>query len=665
MSLTAQVATEPDADGQSGMSSEIIVDGTYRIVPGSPLSELDRPGAPAYAARDRRNPGRQLFANVCDPGVLPRVGTLVQLKTLREASVIRPVAWDPVEWPRARQRCFAVVYEHPEETPIIKSLRDRVPAHSTEFLVGSVLGPLSLTLALMSRRSQAHRAISPDNMYRLGDSGEAVLLGDCVTSPPGWAQRALMEPIEVGMTPRESRGNGGFADDIYALGASMLFLALGWCPVVDLSDDDIIEAKTWQGSFMALLNGERPPVGLREPLRGMLNDNPLERWTLDDIEQWIGGVLRRSVQPSRELRSNRSFEFEGAEHRNCRTLAQAFGCNPVETAKVIRSKDFDSWLVRGVSDPALVEQIGEIMMYTGSKNKDAEESVIISRICVALDPLGPLRYKGMIADPQGLGTTLAAAMEADDNARVQLISDCIAKGLPSDWLKQRALNLPGDYANLDKEFRRLQQLFKHNGPGYGMERALYEMNPFVPCKSELLKSSYVYSLRDLLPALEQIVHDNGELPLVIDRHIAAFIAARLKGPTEQILTIIEDRDDTLNSKLAMVKLLGAVQKDYGPEALPNLTGWLSEELLPTIDQFQSQSIRDELKQKMPSVVARGQLSVLHDHLNSKQLIKRDQMAKTQAAREFADAAAKIERQIPRNSKTMRCARAGASRPAAA
>jgi len=295
--LIAQAETEADADahGDLGVSSDIVVDGKYRILPGSPLIELNRPGAPGYVARDQRNPGRRLFANVCDPGVLPRVDTLVQLKTLREASVIRPVAWDPVPWPQARQRCFAIVYEHPEEAPIMKSLSDRVHAHSTEFLVSSVLGPLSMTLALMSRRGQVHRAISPDNMYRMGDAGESVLLGDCVTSPPGWAQRALMETIEVGMTPRASRGPGGFSDDIYALGASMLFLALGWCPVVDLDDDDVIEIKTWQGSFMALLNGERPSVGLREPLRGMLNDDPAERWTLDDIEQWIGGVLRRSV----------------------------------------------------------------------------------------------------------------------------------------------------------------------------------------------------------------------------------------------------------------------------------------------------------------------------------------------------------------------------------
>jgi hypothetical protein len=641
--LVAEVDMEGD---ESGLSSDIVVDGAYRILPQSPLTELDRPGAPAYAARDQRNPKRKLFANVCDPGVLPRVDTLVQLKTLREASVIRPVAWDPVPWPRARQRCFAVVYEHPEEAPIMKSLHDRVPAHSTEFLVSSVLGPLSMTLALIFRRGQAHRAISPDNMYRLGETGETVLLGDCVTSPPGWSQQAVMEPIEYGMTPRESRGPGGFSEDIYALGASMLFLALGWCPVADFDDEDIIEAKAWQGSFMALLNGERPPVGLREPLRGMLNDDPLERWGLDDIEQWIGGVLRRSVQPSRELRANRPFEFQGVEHRNCRTLAHAFGKAPGEAAPVIRSKEFDGWLVRGVSDAMLEDQVGEILVYSGSKKSGSSEHIMVSRVCAALDPQGPFRYKGMIADPQSLGATLAAAMYAGDKEKVQIIGECIAEGIPSDWLKQRALNVAGDFSNLEKEFRRLQQLFKHTGPGYGLERALYEMNPFAPCRSEHLKNDYVYSLRDLLPALEQVVSRTGDLPVLVDRHIAAFIAARLKGPTEQILSTIEgDQPNSLKSKLAMCRLLGMVQRDYGPDSVPNLAAWLGDELAPAIDQFRSQSVREELTQKLPDVIARGDLLSLHEHVNSSQLIKRDKMAKAQAKHEFAEASAKIDKLV--------------------
>ncbi len=56
-------------------------------------------------------------------------------------------------------------------------------------------------------------------------------------------------------------------------------------------------------------------------------------------------------------------------------------------------------------------------------------------------------------------------------------------------------------------------------------------------------------------------------------------------------------------------------------------------------------MREELRRMLSSVVAKGQLWVLHDHLNSTQLIRRDQIAKKQAAREFAQAAAKIDQLI--------------------
>jgi len=68
-------------------------------------------------------------------------------------------------------------------------------------------------------------------------------------------------------------------------------------------------------------------------------------------------------------------------------------------------------------------------------------------------------------------------------------------------------------------------------------------------------------------------------------------------------------------------------------------------LSPAIDQFQSRSIREDLKRKLESIVAKGRLSTLHDHLNSKQQVKRDQTAKVQAAREFAEAASKIEQLV--------------------
>lgn len=65
------------------------------------------------------------------------------------------------------------------------------------------------------------------------------------------------------MTPAVGRGKGTIADDIYALGATMLFMGLGQCPVAEMSDREILAGKVENGSFATLLGGEVIPGGLR------------------------------------------------------------------------------------------------------------------------------------------------------------------------------------------------------------------------------------------------------------------------------------------------------------------------------------------------------------------------------------------------------------------
>lgn len=88
----------------------------------------------------------------------------------------------------------------------------------------------------------------------------------------------------------DARGPGWIADDIYALGATTLVLALGYNPTAGMDRAASIEAKLTQGSYIALPRGGRSPPGLREPLRGMLADHIAERWGFEDIERWLSGA---------------------------------------------------------------------------------------------------------------------------------------------------------------------------------------------------------------------------------------------------------------------------------------------------------------------------------------------------------------------------------------
>ncbi|MEX2454902.1 MAG: hypothetical protein WD470_09370 [Rhodospirillaceae bacterium] len=642
--MNATAASLIDDLDRDGDADEIILGDRYRILPGSPLADLGAPGAKAYVARDLKNPGDVLFARVCDPKVFPRVEVMVQLKSLRDSAVLTPEDWGPITWPDTGQRLFSIVYRRPESGPLMPSLTATIQKIPSETLIKSFLNPALITLTLFDRRKITHRTIRPDNVFRATGKSGTLILGDCVSVPPSWGQSTIFETIESSMTPATARGKGTIADDIYALGATLLFLGLGHCPVAEMSERDLLQAKVEQGSFTALLRGEVAPAGLRESLRGMLSDDPLERWSLDDLMHWGSGSLRRSARPVREYKTDRSFRFRDREYRNLRSIAAAFGANWKLAAKELRTKEFDTWLQRAVPDAVLVEDVGEAILNTSGSDVDAADAKLVTRVCSLFDPEGPLRFKGFAVMPDGMGYALAAAVEKDDKAVISVVSELINKGVAAEWFERKIIMGRSDLTLELKTFKTLQQFVRHAGPGYGVERVLYELNPFLPCRSPILASSYVYSLRDLLPALDKIVEETGKLPRLIDRHVAAFIASRINGSIDTQLADLEHTTGASpTARIGMTGLLAKIQNEYPYQLTPHLTAWLARELEPAISRYHSRTLRAMLKERIEQIAATGNLVELYQTLSSRNVIKRDEKGRNVAKREYAEALREIRR----------------------
>jgi len=128
---------------------------------------------------------------------------------------------------------------------------------------------------------------------------DSVILGDCVTTPPAVMQPIIYETGESAMTSPLGRGAGSSRDDFCAHGVTILVLATGKLPLIGVKDADVINAKLSRGSYAALMDAARPPCGLRELWRGLLSDNSDERWDMEQLEQWLAGGLRSTVQEAR------------------------------------------------------------------------------------------------------------------------------------------------------------------------------------------------------------------------------------------------------------------------------------------------------------------------------------------------------------------------------
>jgi len=138
------------------------------------------------------------------------------------------------------------------------------------------------------------------------------------------------------------------------------------------------------------------------------------------------------------------------------------------------------------------------------------------------------------------------------------------------------------------------------------------------------------------------VKQRGKLLKFVDRHLAAFIAARGKVNLDRRLATLEAaKGDVTQIKLGMLGILATLQHRYGPAQLPCLTEWLAGELDTAINRFGARSTRDEVHKRLATAAGGGRLTELNAILNNEKSLRIDELAKNKAMREFVTAGREI------------------------
>ncbi len=641
--MADDIQNKDPGSAQATGGLEIVVGGNYHVLAGERMPGLDLGKVKAYAVRDDRTPRENLFARICPPDAMPRMSSIGAVRNLTETNLMRPLDYDTVKWPGIEGHCTALIYKQPAHEALMKPDATTINAMHPDEITRCVLGPAILTLGYMAQRSLTHRAIRPDNIYWDGLLKTSIILGDCLSTGPAMLQPVLFESIESGMTPPIGRGPGTIADDFYALGVTTLILSTGRVPLQGLTPDEIIREKLKHGSFSALMEGERPPFGLRELLRGLLSDDSYNRWGLEQLEQWRSDGQRSSVQEVRTGAVPRSYKFDGKDYSNYRLLADAFGRDMKKAATAIADPQFDEWLRRGLNDHVLADRIKSILHFgSDSKNSGRPGASQVSRVCMLLDPYGPIRAKGVVAMPTGLGNVLSDAFIRNDTSAIDAVRNCLTDGAGADWYRLKGDTETVIYQQEINQFDRMQQFLANKSLGYGIERCLYVLDPHHACRSRIVKGEHVGEARDLLPALEQVAKRTGELSPVVDRHLIAYIVTRFKINIDRQLASLEnDPDDDLAVKLAMLTICARIQTKHGPMELPALTAWFARQVEPAVNRINSRSFREQMRKRVRALATGGNLFKLHACLSNDKAFRQDDNARKKAAREFALAAKEI------------------------
>lgn len=631
----------PPAAPASGTDSDVVVlKENYEIRPYQPVPELNAVTANAFVTIDRREPKTELVGYVCHSGQPPRWEVIGSLPGLESSNMVRLISYGVVRWPPAGKEYPAIVFERPRGARVVKSVKQRRTALNEDQLTRMVIDPLFQAMTELRLRRVFHGSINPTNMFlQEADGNNAKFqLGECATYPVGYTQPIAFETIERGMAEPAGRGPSTTAEDLYALGVSILYFSLGYLPGSHLDDRALLEEKAEKGSFVALVGDTRLPLAILEPVRGLLVDNIGSRWSLDDLEQWLSGRRMSPRQAHAPQRASRPFHLGGQDYWTARTLATAMGDKPLDANQAIEKGELSHWIRRSLDQEDMINRVDEAMRSARVGRGGTVEDRRVARVAIALDPAAPIRFRGRSIMPSGIGDALGEAVARGGS--IQELAEMITAQLPMFWVNSQE-DFSADYLPLSTAFDRARGYLDQKEIGGGIERCLYELNPSMPLQSPLLPGTCILDMERLLWALEDLAASADRPAEPLDRHIAAFILTRQTKLSDRLFHALSAEQNSSERALAMLGLYFELQKATRVQPLPHLCAWVGSLMEPAIICYHSRTLRQRIRDTLESEAKSGLFHKLHAIFSNSNLARRDAAAFHAACRDYAAAGRSI------------------------
>jgi len=328
---------------------------------------------------------------------------------------------------------------------------------------------------------------------------------------------------------------------------------------------------------------------------------------------WMLGQYFNPVLPVLPQRATRPIRFGGGEHLSKPAIANAMAWHWDEAVDFVDSGQLEAWLARGFNDEKVSQPLQQLRGLAFSYGPGGGvKHRTVSRMIEFMGQTLPICYKGIRVNIYALGTMLASII--DQGPARSEFAELLRGRLPQGWLEQQPKMTP-DLSQIRRVLDTLEPLIDRPGPGYSIERALYELEPLSPCRSDLIADYCVTHLRDLLPAIDAALPGVAAGTLPMDRHIAAFIAARIGRGVERELNALANMADQNTYRLGVLRLLAAVHNVHANHDLPRLGEAMVEMLMPVIDSFHRLKSRDELQAKVKLLAGKAAFQALADLLD--------------------------------------------------
>jgi hypothetical protein len=594
----------------------------------SPLTEYDSPFAKAYEAVDNTSPSRNLYALALGNHFSCRMHALEALVGFQHPNLIPILAASKVYLtPIKESREVAII-----EKPLGKSLHDLILTQRIdhEHLIRDVvLGPLCKALTALRDKQVVHACINTNTIFM----GETLQLGECVSQIPGFLQHYLYEPPERMISTPIAKGAGTEKTDIYAMAVLAYELLYGLDHLKKVSKEQFIKQALHVGIYNIFTNNIDLPDGMQDFFRGILNDNPAERWGLDQLQQWLNGKRFNMITVAAARETSRPILFDNEQFFSPRALASAMHSSWREAIKETRNMKLDRWAEMSLHKPEMGERLSRIVRMAGSEFQatDRQNNDMVTRIICLLDPNGPLRTLSMSMMPEGIGYLFAEALHNNSNSDLQQILDLIENDIGNFWQELTDVNKQSDTSQFAWRVSRARNMMKLRSLGFGIERVLYDLNPNLPCRSQMVSAYHITDLIDLLRTLDALSKKLAPDTALLDRHIAAFIASKLdigkevKHADMSTITPLAN-----NQELVMMRIIAKAQQKADKIPLPGLCTWAAMRIEMMLDSIHNRGFRRKLKLQLKGAARVGNMHDLIDLLLNRDILQRDYEGFSQA-----------------------------------
>lgn len=401
--------------------------------------------------------------------------------------------------------------------------------------------------------------------------------------------------------------------DIYALSITIFFSLTGKQPWKEYSRlHRYNEERLEQSTYKLLIFRKRISEHFKVFFKGTMNDNIKHRWKTKNLTEWLQDHLSKSVFFEGINESVNIINFKNSSYSTSKSIAYALFNNWEHAISFIQDDKLLKWIKRDQRSEKDIENVQAF--FTTERNirntnltKIHDRSDRLSKILIALDPQGAIRVNNLAFSAPSIPVMLYHYMV--HNKRAQ--ADNVIKVIQNKYWRI-ATATPSACTIDQNQERNLEHLIDNYSPNstiFGLERLVYSLNKYIPCLSPIIKQSYCITLADLLVALDKVANQTPN-KFNIDRHIIAFIAAKINLKNEMQIKLLSDFPKFSEHPFIYgIGIISIVQQQTPEIKIPNLCHVLVDKITELFnDHLHNVKFKNNMIDDLKEIAKEGDLS---------------------------------------------------------